>query len=49
MIASMFSRRCKSYRMYLECDSPHQVVMIICELKVIDRERRVGKECARKC
>ena len=25
------SRRCGSYRMYLEGDSPHQVVMIVCE------------------
>ena len=25
------SRRCKSYRMYLEGDSPHQEVMIMCE------------------
>ena len=33
MIASMFSKRCGSYRMYLESDSPHQVVMIVCELK----------------
>ena len=33
MIASMSSSRCGSYRMYLECDSPHQVVMIVCELK----------------
>ena len=33
MIASMFSRRCKSYRMYLKGDSPHQTVMIVCELK----------------
>ena len=32
MIASMF-RRCGSYRMYLESDSPHQAVMIVCELK----------------
>ena len=29
------SRRCGSYRMYLEGDSPHQAVMIECELKVI--------------
>ena len=35
MIASVYSRRCESYRMYLECDSPHQTVMIVCELKVI--------------
>ena len=27
------SRRCGSYTMYLEGDSPHQVVMIVCELK----------------
>ena len=33
MIANMFSRRCGSYRMYLESDSPHQAVMIVCELK----------------
>ena len=33
MIASMHSRRCRSYRMYLEGDSPHQAVMIVCELK----------------
>ena len=25
------SRRCRSYRMYLEGDSPHQEIMIICE------------------
>ena len=34
MIASMYSRRCGSYRMYLKGDSPHQVVMIVCELKI---------------
>ena len=33
MIASMYSRRCGSYRMYLEGDSPHQTLMIVCELK----------------
>ena len=33
IIASEYSRRCESYRMYLEGDSPHQVVMIVCELK----------------
>ena len=32
MIASVYSRRCGSYRMYLEGDSPHQTVMIVCEL-----------------
>ena len=32
MIASD-SRRCRSYRMYLEGDSPHQIVMIVCELE----------------
>ena len=26
------SRRCGSYRMYLEGDSPHQAIMIVCEL-----------------
>ena len=35
MIASVYSRRYGSYRMYLEGDSPHQTVMIVCELKVI--------------
>ena len=33
MIASVFFRKCRSYRMYLEGDSFHQVVMIVCELK----------------
>ena len=33
MIASVYSRRCGTYRMYLEGDSLHQVVMIVCELK----------------
>ena len=28
MIASVYSRRCGSYRMYLEGDSPHQAVML---------------------
>ena len=32
MIASVSSRICGSYRMYLESDSPHQAVMIVCEL-----------------
>ena len=31
MIASVYSRRCGSYRMYLEDDNPHQIVMIVCE------------------
>ena len=34
MIASMYSRRCGSYRMYLKGDSPYQTVMIVCELKL---------------
>ena len=25
------SRRCESYRMYFEGDSPHQAIMIVCE------------------
>ena len=29
MIARVFSRRCESYRMYLEGDSLHQVIMIV--------------------
>ena len=33
MIASVYSRKCRSYRMYLKGDSPHQAVMIVCELK----------------
>ena len=32
MIASVYFRRCGSYRMYLEGDSLHQTVMIVCEL-----------------
>ena len=37
MIASVYSRRCGNYRMYLEGDSPHQVVMIVYELKQFSR------------
>ena len=33
MIANVYYRRCGSYRMYLEGDSPHQIVMIVYELK----------------
>ena len=33
MIASVYSKRCGSYRMYLEGDSPHQILMIVCKLK----------------
>ena len=33
MIVSMFFSKCGSYRMYLEGDSPHQTVIIVCELK----------------
>ena len=33
MIASVYSRRCGSYKMYLKGDSPHQAIMIVCELK----------------
>ena len=33
MIASVYLRRCGSYKMYLEGDSPHQAVMIVYELK----------------
>ena len=33
MITSVYSKRCESYRMYLEGDSPHQTVIIVCELK----------------
>ena len=32
-IASVYSRRCGSYRMYPEGDSPHQTIMIMFELK----------------
>ena len=33
MIANVYSRRCRSYRMYLKDDSPHQAIMIVCESK----------------
>ena len=33
MITSVYTRKCGNYRMYLEGDSPHQTVMIVCELK----------------
>ena len=32
MIVSVYSRKCGTYRMYLD-DSPHQAAMIVCELK----------------
>ena len=32
MIANVYSRRYGSYKMYIESDSPHQIVMIVCEL-----------------
>ena len=32
MIASVYSKRCRNYRMYLEGDSPHQTIMIMYEL-----------------
>ena len=35
MIVNMSSRRCESYKMYLEGNNPHQTIMIMCELKVI--------------
>ena len=34
MIVSVYSRRCGNYKMYLEGDSPHQTVMIVCELNL---------------
>ena len=34
MITSVYSKRCGSYKMYLEDDSPHQTYMIVCELKL---------------
>ena len=34
MIASVYYRRYESYRLYLEGDNPHQIVMIVCELKL---------------
>ena len=33
MITSVSSKRCGSYRMYPEGDSPYQTIMIMCELK----------------
>ena len=33
MIANVYFMRCESYRMYLEGDSLHQIVMIVYELK----------------
>ena len=33
IIASVYSRSYGSYRMYLEGNSPHQAIMIVCELK----------------
>ena len=33
MIANVYSKICGSYRMNLKGDSPHQTIMIVCELK----------------
>ena len=33
IIASVYTRRCESYRMYLVGDSLSQTIMIVCELK----------------
>ena len=33
MIASVSSRKCGIYRMYLKVDIPYQAIMIVCELK----------------
>ena len=33
MIASVYTMRCESYKIYFEDDNPHQTVMIVCELK----------------
>ena len=33
MIASVYSRKYRSYKMYLKGDSPYQAIMIVCELK----------------
>ena len=33
MIASVYSKRCESYMMYLKGDSLHQAIMIVSELK----------------
>ena len=33
MIASMYSRRCGSYRMYLKGDSPYQAVLTVYEFE----------------
>ena len=33
MVSSVYFRRCGSYKMYLEGDSPCQTVMTVCDLK----------------
>ena len=33
MIANVYSRKCGSYRTYFKGDSPHQTIMIVCDLK----------------
>ena len=37
MIASVSSRKCGSYRMYLEGDSPHQTIIIVSKLKLFSQ------------
>ena len=45
----MYSKRCGSYKMYLEGDSPHQAVMIMCELKWFSYISENKKQKDQKC
>ena len=33
MIASVYTKRCGSYKIYIEGDSLHQTIIIVCEIK----------------
>ena len=33
IIASVYTKRCGSYKIYIEGDSLHQTIIIVCELK----------------
>ena len=33
IIASVYTKRCGSYKIYIEGDSLHQTIIIVCEIK----------------
>ena len=43
MIASVYSMRCGSYKMYLEGDSLHQAILIVCECKRLNFSFKISQ------